>query len=48
MFPEEIFSKTPHINISVQVSVILDPWIKENKVAMSDYLAETYKGNYSS
>lgn len=25
IFPEEIFSKTPHISISVQVSVMLDP-----------------------
>lgn len=25
MFPEEIFSKTPHISISVQVSVMLEP-----------------------
>lgn len=27
IFPEEIFSRTPHMSISVQVSVMLDPWV---------------------
>lgn len=31
IFPEEIFSRTPHMSISVQVSVTLDPWIRKKR-----------------
>lgn len=38
IFPEEIFIKTPHISISVQVSVMLDPFVRKRKDTVSDHL----------